>query len=158
MQRSLFVDVDGVFNDFDRHCEELFGNHPSKIPDQELWRLVNEDAERFWTEGPLMEGAVELWEVVREYNPTFLTGCPKSGFDEAAVHKRVWLRRHFGDTPVITCLSKEKQLHMKAPGDVLLDDMPRNLKRWEAARGVAIRYRRGQWREAIDAVRQAMTA
>lgn len=153
---NIFLDNDGVFADFDAHFENLFGSHPNKIGDPHIWTYINEDPEAFWEGMPLMEGAVEKFEAFRPYNPTFLTGCPKSGYDVAAAHKRVWLREKFGDVPVITCLSRDKQVHMKAPGDVLLDDMPRNLKRWEAAGGVAIRYRRGQWREAIDAVHRAM--
>ena len=158
MTKWLFLDSDGVKADFDSHAENLFGRHPSKIPNDELWELVNADPERFWDGIPLMEGALEMFDTFRNQyeNITFLTGCPRDGYDIAAAHKRVWLRRHFGDVPVITCLSRDKQLHMNAPGDVLLDDMPRNLKRWEAAGGVAIRYRRGQWREAIEAVNRAM--
>lgn len=138
----LFLDVDGVFGGFDEHHEALFGMRPDAIPDEQLWINVNADPDRFWGGMPLKAGALELWEVCRHLNPTFLTGCPRSGFEAAAAHKRVWLKEHFGDVPVITCLSRDKQLHMTAPGDVLLDDRHSNIRRWEKAGGLALLYRR----------------
>lgn len=158
MKRFLRLDNDGVFADFDRHCVDLFGASPNELGEQKLWEKVNEDAHAFWEGIPLMPGALEKWEAFKDYNPTFLTGCPRIGYDVAAAHKRVWLRRHFGDVPVITCLSRDKALHMNAPGDVLLDDRHSNIKRWSKAGGIAILYRHGQWEKAIDDVHRAMNS
>ena len=140
MKLHLFLDVDGVMADFDAHVAARFGSGPRELGDERLWRMVA-DRSDFWTDIPLKAGALELWEVAKDHDPIFLTGCPRSDFDRAAAHKRAWLEAHFGDVPVITCLSRDKAAHIKAPGDILVDDFIANVKRWEKAGGRAIWYR-----------------
>jgi hypothetical protein len=41
---------------------------------------------------------------------------------------------------MITCLSKEKCLHMMNPGDVLVDDYLRYRELWEKAGGIFIHH------------------
>jgi hypothetical protein len=58
-----------------------------------------------------------------------LTGCPEGGWSEP--QKIAWGRIIFPGVKMITCLSKEKCLHMMNPGDVLVDDYLRyKEKRW----------------------------
>jgi hypothetical protein len=102
---------------------------------------------------PLKPGARELWDAVKHVNPTVLTGCPKSDYDRAAVAKIAWWKEHFNHDAVITCLSRDKALHIKAEGDWLVDDMSKNCKRWAAAKGNALRYT-GDWEGAISVLRQ----
>jgi hypothetical protein len=136
---KLFLDSDGVFADFDKHVIDLFGKTPHELGDAEMWRLANA-SEIFWDEMPLLPGAQELWAAFSPLKPTILTGCPRSDYDRAAASKRIWWKRHFDHDDVITCLSRDKALHMQAQGDWLIDDMSKNTKRWEKAGGRAYRY------------------
>lgn len=136
----LFLDSDGVFADFDQHIKDLFGKWPREMSDDEMWRLASAHP-HFWNKMPLKPGARELWEFCKGHNPTVLTGCPKSDYDRAVEHKKAWWQYHFQHDKVITCLSRDKALHMIAPGDVLVDDMSKNIKRWEKAGGVGVLYR-----------------
>ncbi len=43
--------------------------------------------------------------------------------------KIAWAAHHFPTVKMITCLSKEKRLHMMNPGDVLVDGYLRYIKR-----------------------------
>jgi 5'-nucleotidase len=140
MKPHLFLDSDGVFADFDQHIFNLFGCYPREMDDADMWAKANANPE-FWSDMPLKPGALELWEAVIHTKPTVLTGCPKSDYDRAVTHKLAWWERHFGHTQVITCLSRDKALHMKNPGDWLVDDMVKNCKRWEKAGGNAFVYR-----------------
>ena len=149
----LFLDVDGVLADFDAHAAALFGASPRELGDDRLWQLVEGLAD-FWTGIPLKAGAMDIWDVAKDQDPTFLTGCPRTGYDRAAAHKREWLRRHFGDVPVITCFSRDKARHLKAPGDILVDDRIVNIKRWEKAGGRGIRYRDA--RQTVRDLREAL--
>lgn len=133
----LFLDCDGVLAAFDEHVQALFGFLPNEVPDDTLWREVNA-RDDFWLTIPVKDGAETLWKAATPFAPTILTGCPKSDFDRAAAHKREWIARHFGAVPVITCRSKDKQTHMKAAGDVLVDDRIYIIKNWRKAGGRGI--------------------
>lgn len=147
MKPHLFIDSDGVFADFDEHIHQLFGVYPRQMNDAEMWRRANAHPS-FWDDMPLMPGAHEFFDAIKHVRPTVLTGCPKSDYDRAASAKLAWWKRHFGHEQVITCLSRDKALHMKNPGDWLVDDMSKNTKRWAAAGGQFIRYT-GNWQMAI---------
>jgi hypothetical protein len=73
-----------------------------------------------------------------QFNPIVLTGVNASHFDEAARMKKEWWATNFSWTNVITCIARDKHLHMKNPEDILVDDFERNLKRWRNAGGNAI--------------------
>jgi len=137
---NLFVDSDGVFADFDSHVLSNFGKLPKDMSNPELWENVNNTPD-FWDGVPLKEGAHELWELVSRFNPTVLTGCPRTGYDVAVVAKRKWWKHHFNWDNVTTCLSRDKATHMVAHGDILVDDFIANVKRWEKAGGQAVYYR-----------------
>jgi hypothetical protein len=137
---KLFLDSDGVFAGFDQHVFNLFGKYPHQMRDPEMWAKINANPD-FWSDMPIIDGSRVLWDALKKYNPTVLTGCPKSNYDAAAAHKVVWWREHFDHNDVITCLSRDKATHMVFPGDILVDDMIKNCRRWEAAGGVAIHYK-----------------
>lgn len=154
MKIGLALDNDGVFAAFDEHYEALFGVNPNVHGDPLIWDYINADHGKFWGGMPLKAGAMEMWEAFKPFNPRFITGCPKIGYEEAEAHKRVWLKQHFGNVEVVTCLSRDKQVHMRAPGDVLLDDRSSNIKRWVKAGGVGILYRNHE--QAIRDVREVL--
>lgn len=138
----LYFDSDGVFADFDTNFFNRFGLWPREVKDDaKLWVMINQTGEAFWREMPLMQGALELWERFKHHSPTVLTGCPKSNYEMAAQLKGVWWLEKFTHEKIITCLSRDKALHMANKGDVLVDDMSKNIKRWEAAGGVGVLHR-----------------
>jgi 5'-nucleotidase len=140
MRPHLFVDSDGVFADFDRHVFNEFGRWPNELGDALMWSLVQKTP-GFWGDMPLKAGAHELWEFVKPFAPTVLTGCPRTNYELADRAKREWWKRHFDHEQVITCFSRDKPLHMRSPGDILVDDMAKNVKKWEKAGGVAVLHR-----------------
>lgn len=135
---QIWLDCDGVLADFDTYAEAIFGLPPRKA-EAEL------GAKRFWCdlqshEGfyerlPLMPDARELFEAVEHLNPIILTGCPLGGWAEP--QKRAWGRKHFPETKMICCASKDKRNHM-LPGDVLVDDWPKYKELWEEAGGIFV--------------------
>jgi hypothetical protein len=140
----IFLDSDGVLAAFDEHVYAQWGKTCRELGDAELWARV-EDYPNFWLDMPVKDEAYDLFDLVLPFKPTILTGCPATGYDRAAAHKVEWYAKHFGskygyEIPVITCRSKDKALHMKAPGDVLVDDFFVNIKRWRAAGGKGVWY------------------
>lgn len=146
---TLWVDSDGVFADFDLHVKTIFGKSPREFGgDQNMWAAITAH-EPFWETMPVMEGSVAFWNAVKHLSPIVLTGCPKTNYEGAASAKRAWWQKHFGHFDVITCLSRDKATHMKAPGDILIDDMSKNIKRWEAAGGIGIFHRHYRYDDTL---------
>lgn len=144
---QLYIDLDGVLADFDRHYIQMFGELPAKWKTDHDhtnnnldvdWKSMND--RDFFAGIPLMRDAMELWEYVSKYNPIILTGCPKTGFDNAAANKRAWVVTHIGpNVPVITCFSKEKCDYAQ-PGDILVDDWEKYKEKWVGKGGLWITH------------------
>lgn len=140
---QINIDVDGVVANFDEYSSELFGQ-PVSITNQtnmidDFWLTIY-NHEDFYNKLPLMPDAMDLFNSVKHLNPRFLTGLPK--FHEggwADKQKRVWIERNFPGTPVVTCLSEEKSLHME-PGDILIDDWLKYRHLWENKGGIFIHH------------------
>jgi hypothetical protein len=86
---------------------------------------------------PLTPDARLLFDAVAHLHPIILTGCPMGGWAEP--QKVEWAAEHFPGTEIITCMSREKYLHMQ-PGDVLVDDYLKYRDRWEEAGGIFIHH------------------
>jgi hypothetical protein len=146
MKPQLFLDCDGVLADFDTLARELFSQHPrdaslTDIEDllgtDEFWnRISNHD--NFYGNLPLMPDALRLYMAVAHLNPIILTGCPHGGWAEP--QKVEWAARHFPGVEIITCRSKDKSLHMRNPGDILVDDFTKYQHLWENAGGIFVHH------------------
>lgn len=125
---QLFVDMDGVLADFDRHHETVFGFRPCKKADNVDWKAVRATQD-FYLNIPPMEDLEFLWARIERYNPIVLTGVPLS-IEEAPGNKIAWVRKNLGHhVEVRCCLSKEK-CHHAAPGDILIDDWEKYQQLW----------------------------
>lgn len=134
----IFCDLDGVLVDFERGYQMLYGKHPHDVPGFVMWKTIKENISH-WEQLPAMPGALRLWAHIAAHNPTILTGCPSQGYANAAEGKRMWCSREIGShVPIITTYSRYKPKHMKAKGDILIDDMEKNTTRWEEAGGIAV--------------------
>lgn len=141
MNWHLFLDSDGVYADFEGGFKERFGREFKTTPAGIAWSLIYKNPD-FYAELPKMKNADKLWEATSAYNRTVLTGCPTAGADAAATAKRYWWETNFQFQDVITCKAKDKPLHIKNPGDVLLDDHLKNVDAWTAAGGHGILHKR----------------
>ena len=145
-KQRYWIDCDGVLADFDRKAEEILGMRASEYEAihkaKGLWRELRhyrcpETNHGFFESLPLLPDANVLIDAVRHLNPTILTGCPFG--DWAPRQKIAWAERHFPGIPMITCLAREKHLHM-TPGDILIDDREKHRAAWEEAGGIWITH------------------
>jgi hypothetical protein len=140
MLPQINIDLDGVLVDFERGFEMFYGQHPKKVSEPEMWKIIEANVDH-WHDLPAMPGALQLWAYVAQYNARVITGCPKTGYKTAEAGKRAWIAREMGQhVPVVTCLSRDKPQFMANPGDILIDDMTKNIRRWEEAGGVGIHH------------------
>ncbi len=138
----LFLDCDGVLADFDGYATALLGAPPREFEARHgarrFWARIA-GHEDFFDRLPLMPDARELWGAVAHLGPVILTGLPRGGW--AAPQKLRWAARHFPDARVITTMARAKREHMEAPGDVLVDELPKHRSLWEGAGGVFVHHR-----------------
>lgn len=129
--------MDGVLVDFDGDFERKHGILPYKLPRDELWNIVI-STPNYWVNLPKLKDADILMKALKKTKFQILTGLPVYGFDKAEIEKKQWLKNNYGiDKGVICCLSKDKQNYGK-PKDILIDDRPNNIAKWEAMGGIGI--------------------
>ena len=133
----IFCDMDGVLVDFDNWFEKKHGILPYKLPREELWQIVL-DTKDYWVNLPKLKDADILVDYLKKTGFQILTGLPAYGYDKAETEKKLWLKNNYGIVDgVICCLSKDKQNYCK-PNDILIDDRPNNIERWEEMGGIGI--------------------
>lgn len=134
----IFVDMDGVLADFDRHYETVFGVRPCKKKDNVDWKNVRLIKDFFFNIPP-MQDLPDLWDGIAKHKPIVLTGIPESVAD-AAENKKAWVRRWIGkEVGVICCPSKHKY-HYAHTGRILIDDRDKYKQLWLQAGGTWITH------------------
>lgn len=150
--RTIYLDLDGVFFDFDKHYFDLFGVETKKEDDDVLWRNIKNHG-RFFLELPLFDDAklflqsvknlvnrVNMASDFRSHDLVFLSACGKSDFERTAMQKTVAVRNRL-DTDLHLIFSpagRQKYLFMRNQGDILIDDFHKNLLPWRAFGGFTI--------------------
>ena len=136
---KLFLDLDGVMFDFKRHFFTCFGLHTTEVTTKKLWQLVGTKP-NFFADLPLCSGALHFFHKIEHLSPVILTSCPNSNYESVAQQKRSAVRKSLSRTCMILPVSsgKYKALFLDQPGDVLIDDYPPNLYKWEEAGGYPI--------------------
>jgi len=147
---QVFLDLDGVFADFDARVKRLTGKHPNQLDKTRLWKMVNAD-KRFFAELELIEGCMILWEATKDLEPVFLTGAPSSKvFQE---QKREWVARIFGPEFIVHVVPKRLKQDFSGPHKVLIDDTPENIEQWIARGGHGILHA-GDHESTVKALRR----
>ena len=149
---QVYLDLDGVFADFDKRVKHLTGKHPNQLDRGRLWKMVNSD-KRFFAELELIEGCMVLWEATKDLEPIFLTGAPSSKvFQE---QKREWVARIFGPEFVVHVVPKKLKQDFSGPHKVLIDDSPENIEQWNARGGHGILHQ-GDHASTVRALQELM--
>jgi len=149
---QVFLDLDGVFADFDARVRHLCGKHPNQLDRSRLWKIVNAD-KRFFAELELIEGCMLLWEATRDLEPIFLTGAPSNKvFQE---QKREWVARIFGPEFAVHVVPKKLKAEFSGPHKVLIDDTPENIERWIERGGYGILHS-GDHESTVRALRELL--
>ena len=148
---KIYFDMDGVLADFERGVREICGvippdqNAKSHKPgdDDEMWEKIKA-TKHFYDYLELMPGAKEMFDLL--YNKygdkcEILTGIPKPkrGIEIAGEDKITWTHRLLAkDIKVNIVFREEKPQYCTGPGCILIDDMQRNIRDWNAMGGTGI--------------------
>lgn len=142
LRPTLFLDLDGVFADFEGHFPECFGVRHDEVDDDRLWELVHGHGSYF-RDLPVMPGAKAFYDAVKHHRHAFLTACPREGYLKVAQQKHDWVREHLDPRAFVLPVmgGHNKVAFLQCRGDVLIDDMEKNCRPWEKAGGLAILHR-----------------
>ncbi len=134
----IYQDMDGCLCAFDAGVKKLTGKLPSELPKKDMWKAVYSIPDFFETLDWEV-GGQQLWNAIKQYHPTILTGLPSSR--NGKEQKERWCEKHLGaDVPVIVCPSRDKHLHAK-PGYIMIDDRSDVIEAWKHAGGIGILHR-----------------
>ena len=133
----LYVDLDGVFADFNRKIDELGlkRNDPHTN-----WPIIDK-IPHFFSDLELLPDALELWDAIKIFNPVILTAAPKKTNQLiTCVNDKVrWVHENLdSNIPVIVSDGWEGKINYLDDADILLDDMQRNIDLWDAHGGIGI--------------------
>lgn len=140
--RTLFLDLDGVFANFTKAFREHTGLEHYENP-KKSWALLEKVDNLFLHLEPLPY-AKELFDEIKSrsvYEIKFLTALPilNKKLKTAPQDKVDWVREHLCPvTPVICSNGWSDKKRFCTPGDILVDDMERNILDWKTAGGVGI--------------------
>lgn len=153
--RRLYLDLDGVFADFDAAFPDVFGMDHRSMANDDMWAKINAHPS-FFRDLPPCDGSLAGFAALEQFKPTILTSCPRTNYQHVAGQKRAWVRQHFGQhiTVLPVMGGHNKPLFMHSDGDVLLDDFRKNCDAWAKAGGTAILHR--SWPESVGAVVEAI--
>ena len=145
---TLYLDMDGVIADFFGGLEKKYNTkHWKQIPKLEKSIIALQGTD-FFNTLELYPSSMELVKFVQNLvgDDWGICSSPLRGDrDNSAYWKRVWLERHF-IVPTISNLifagQKEKYAVNRFDGkpNILVDDKPDNIARWNAKGGIGIRY------------------
>lgn len=151
--KHLYLDLDGVFADFNSGVKAICGLEPHQLPKNRMWSVVHSN-KRFFATLEFMPGAERLWAGVVELGVpfTFLTGAPSSQTFRDQKHE--WVGAKFGLEHRVIVLPRRQKVDHSAPGHVLLDDTLELIEAWETKGGIGIHHK-GDVEESLAALKEA---
>ena len=139
---KIFVDMDGVLSDFQKAVKKLgpkavqgLGDEATQEQKQTMYDAIEEAREPFWAEMSWTERGKELWKMLKPYKPIILSSPGK--FLYAPAGKNTWMNKNL---PGIQYFLEEDKWHYVERNTVLIDDMEKNVRDWDAAGGFGILY------------------
>jgi len=145
---KIFVDLDGVVADLDKHVLELTGKTFPQLRkddnDDGFQNFVDSqraEGNTIFDDLPLMPDAQELWNYIVKYKPSILTatGVPEA---EAAAEKIRWVMENLsGYDKIYTVKKSILKAEYAQPNHILIDDRVKSINPWREAGGIGIEHK-----------------
>ena len=162
----VYVDMDGVLADFFGGVEKLYGvGHWKELNADNKLDLKQEVINRiagtdFFATLPKFDSAGELISMVKEFtggNFSINTSPLRGDNENSAKYKKLWIQNNIEQPDEIVITGrKESYAKDKASGtpNILIDDRPVNIQRWQNAGGYGILYQAN--RDPLSKVKTAL--
>ena len=141
-QYKIYCDMDGVLTNFEGRFKSLNPEHLSpaqyqaKYGIEKFWDFIDEETGvKFWVGMPWMSDGEELWNYIKDKQPTLLSAPSRK--NESRLGKRLWVKNNIPGTKLILSAADKKQNYSK-PDTILIDDRPDNIDQWRLRGGIGI--------------------
>lgn len=139
---TLYCDMDGVLTDFESRFKSLNPEHltasqyQAKYGIDKFWKFIDgETGVKFWTGMPWMSDGKELWDYIKDKQPTLLSAPSRE--NESRLGKRLWVKNNIPGTKLILASASKKQ-NYSGTNKILIDDRPDNIEQWRSKGGIGI--------------------
>ena len=163
---TVYLDMDGVLADFFGGVEKMYGvDHWKKLTNDKTKDLKKEVIDRitgtdFFATLPKFQSADALIDMVKKFTggKFSINTSPLRGDNEnSGKYKKVWISNNI-DTPDEIVVTGRKESYAKDKGtgtpNILIDDRPVNIQRWQDAGGYGILYQAN--RDSLDKVKKGL--
>ncbi len=162
----VYLDMDGVLADFFggveflygvEHWKELTNDKTKDLKKQVIDRITGTD---FFAVLPKFQSADALIEMVKKFTGgkfSINTSPLRGDHENSAKYKKVWISNNIEQPDeIIVTGRKESYAKNKASGtpNILIDDRPVNIQRWQGAGGYGILYQAN--RDSLDKVKKGL--
>ena len=163
---TVYLDMDGVLADFFGGVEKMYGvEHWKQLTNDKTKDLKKEVIDRitgtdFFATLPKFDSADQLIAMVKEFTGgtySINTSPLRGDHENSGKYKRVWINNNIErPAEIIVTGRKESYAKDKASGtpNILIDDRPVNIQRWQAAGGYGILYQAN--RDSLDKVKKGL--
>jgi len=162
----VYIDMDGVLADFFGGIEKLYGvGHWKELSKDNKLDLKQEVINRitgtdFFATLPEFPDADQLIAMVKKFTGgsfSILTSPLRGDHEVSTKYKKIWINQHI-ENPAQTIVTGRKESYAKdkASGtpNILIDDRPVNIERWQNAGGYGILYQAN--RDSLDIIQTAL--
>ena len=162
----VYIDMDGVLADFFGGVEKLYGvDHWKQLSSDKTKDLKQDVINRiqgtdFFATLPEFPTADQLIAMVKKFTGgsfSILTSPLRGDHEVSTKYKKLWIEQHI-DNPEQTIITGRKESYAKdkASGtpNILIDDRPVNIERWQGAGGYGILYQAN--RDSLTKVQTAL--
>lgn len=143
---TVYVDMDGVLADLFNHVGGLHDvEHYNKMT-KDQWEefFKNSNAYELFKNLPAFPNANKLLSIVKNFAGGYKILSSPLNFDKAGSikGKKEWLAKHVNVSADAWVFEHEKQMYATTNGvpNILIDDYGVNIRNWQAAGGIAIKY------------------
>jgi hypothetical protein len=160
---TVYVDMDGVLADLFNYAGEINNvEHYNKMtPDQWEKFFKDSNAYELFKGLPAFPTANKLLEIVKSFAGGYKILSSPLNFDKAGSikGKKEWLSKHINVPADAWVFEHEKQMYANTNGvpNILIDDYGVNIRKWQAAGGIAIKYQADEdsLKKVLDGLRDA---
>ena len=162
----VYLDMDGVLADFFGGVEKMYGvQHWKELTSDKTKDLKTEVINRitgtdFFATLPKFDNADELISMVKEFtggNFSINTSPLRGDHENSTKYKKLWISNNIQQPDeIIVTGRKESYAKNKASGtpNILIDDRPVNIQRWQGAGGYGILYQAN--RDSLEKVKKGL--
>ena len=162
----VYLDMDGVLADFFGGVEKMYGvEHWKQLTSDKTKDLKQEVINRiqgtdFFATLPKFDSAGELISMVKEFTGgkfSINTSPLRGDHENSTKYKKLWIQNNIEQPDdIIVTGRKESYAKDKASGtpNILIDDRPVNIQRWQGAGGYGILYQAN--RDSLDKVKKGL--